>query len=98
MSMAAIISAEARLIILKELAVQPGYSLNEALLQATLETFGIARSREWLREELRGLEEVGGITQRDAGTVKIAVLADKGRDHVEQRIVLTGVKRPGPRV
>ena len=91
-----IISTEARLIILRELVAQPGYSLNEALLQTVLETFGIVRSRDWLREELRWLSEVGAITLADAGTVRIARLADKGRDHVERRIVIEGIKRPSP--
>lgn len=92
------ISQEARLIILKELLGQPGYSLNNAMLQAVLETFGINRSRDWLNDELRWLQEIGAITVREAGTVRIAVLADKGRDHVEHRIVIDGIKRPGPRV
>lgn len=95
--MSPIISQEARLIVLRELGAQPGYSLNEALLQATLETFGITRSRDWLRDELRALLELGAITLREAGTVKIAVLTDKGRDHIERRIVIEGIKRPSPR-
>jgi hypothetical protein len=91
------ISAEARLIVLRELQAQPGYSLNDAMLQTVLESFGITRSRDWLREELRWLVEMGAIATRDAGSVKIAVLTDKGRDHVERRIVIDGIKRPSPR-
>jgi len=92
-----IISQEARLIILRELAEQPGYSLNDAMLQEVLKTFGINRSRDWLAEELRWLADVGAVTLREAGTSKIALLSDKGRDHVEYRIVIPGVKRPSPR-
>jgi len=92
-----IIRAEARLIILRALADEPRYSLNETLLQAQLETFGIARSRGWVREELRRLEDLGGVTITEAGTVMIATLTEKGRDHIERRLVIDGVKRPSPR-
>jgi hypothetical protein len=95
--MSRIISEEARLIILRELHDQPGYSLNDAMLLAVLETFGIYRTRDWLREELRWMVDVGAVTTRDAGSVRIAVLSDKGRDHVEHRVAIEGIKRPGPR-
>jgi hypothetical protein len=95
--MSRIISEEARLIILRELHDQPGYSLNDAMLQAVLETFGINRSRDWLRDELRAMAELGAITLREAGSVRIAVMTDKGRDHVEHRFSIEGIKRPGPR-
>lgn len=92
-----IIRNEARLIILRALADEPRYSLNEALLQAQLETFGIARARSWVREELRRLEDLGGVTLTEAGSVLIATLTEKGRDHIERRLVIEGVKRPSPR-
>ena len=95
--MSQLLSADARLIILRELADQPGYSLNDQMLQAVLATFGINRANAWVREELRWLGDVGAITLREAGSVKIATLTDKGRDHVEYRIVIEGVKRPSPR-
>ena len=97
MSLDKIIREESRLIVIRELAEQSSYSLNETLLQATLETFGIARSREWLREELRRLEELGAVTVTVAGSVFIATLTPKGRDHVERRLVIEGIKRPSPR-
>lgn len=95
--MSKIISEEARLIMLRELAEQPGFSLNDAMLQSVLATFGINRSRDWVREELRWLTDIGAITLREMGTSKIAVMSEKGRDHVEYRIVIPGVKRPSPR-
>lgn len=95
--MSSILSRDARLIILRELSVQPGYSLNDAMLQEVLATYGVTRSRDWVREELRWLSDVGAVALREAGTAKIAVLTEKGRDHVEYRIVIDGVKRPSPR-
>lgn len=92
-----IIREDARLVILRALAAEPRYSHSETILQAILETFGIARTRAWVREELRRLEDVGGVTTTEVGSVMIATLTDKGLDHVEGRIVLEGVKRPSPR-
>lgn len=97
MSTADILRQDARLIVLRELAEQPGYSLNDSMLLEVLKTWGINKSRDWLREELRWLADVGAITLREMGTATIAVLSDKGRDHVEYRIVIPGVKRPSPR-
>jgi hypothetical protein len=101
MSMDRIIREQARLIMLRELAVQPNYALNDSLLAATLEAFGVYRPREWVRDEMRWLETMGavGITEvsAEAGTVLIATLKPKGRDHVEHRLLIEGVKRPGPR-
>jgi hypothetical protein len=94
--MSDIITRDARLIIVRELAAQPGYSLNEALLSETLQSFGITRSRDWLRDELRALAELGAVTVTEIGTVKVAVLTNKGLDHVERRIVIEGIKRPSP--
>jgi hypothetical protein len=91
-----IIRADARLIILRELDAQPDGRLNSSLLQAALEAFGITKSRDWVHDELRWLAEMGAVALTDAGTVCIAGLTAKGRDHVERRIVIEGVKRPSP--
>jgi hypothetical protein len=91
-----IIREHARLIILRELHAQSNYSLNDSLLQQTLESFGIAKSREWVREELNYLVEVGAIGKGLAGTVVVATLLPKGVEHVERRLVIEGVKRPSP--
>jgi hypothetical protein len=96
MSMDRIIRSEARLVILRELDSQPDGRLNSALLVAVLETFGITRSRDWLHEELRWLAEIGAVRVIEAGTVRVAEILAKGRDHVERRIVIEGVKRPSP--
>lgn len=96
MSMDRIVREHARLVMLKQLAGEADYASNEALLQALLETFAISRTREWVRNELRRLEELGAVTITEAGTVMIATLTPHGRDHVEGRVVIEGVKRPSP--
>jgi hypothetical protein len=39
---------------------------------------------------------MGAVTLVDTQSVIIATLTQKGLDHVERRIVITGVKRPSP--
>lgn len=90
-----IIREEARLIVLRELDAQADGRLNSALLQRALEHYGITKSRDWLHEELRVLADIGAVRVTEVSTVRIAELLAKGRDHVERRIVLEGVKRPG---
>jgi len=94
MSMDRIIREEARLIVLKALALEIGNRSNSELLRLTLETFGIARTRDWVHAELTHLADIGAVTQADAGTVRIVSLTQRGLDHVERRIALEGVKRP----
>jgi hypothetical protein len=91
-----IIREDARLIILRELQSQSNYSLNDNLLQQTLEAFGIAKTREWVREELSYLERVDAISKSVIGSVVVATLRPKGLEHVERRILIEGVKRPSP--
>ena len=90
--------ADARLVILKELAKQTDGRLNEAILTRVLDTFGFHRSREWVRTQLRKLEDVRAITLMEAGTVLVAMITRAGVDHVERRSVLEGVARPSPEV
>ncbi|RJF70886.1 hypothetical protein [Rhodopseudomonas palustris] len=91
-----IIREEARLIVLRELHAQTNYALNDALLQQVLESFGIAKSRDWVREEIGYLDTVGAVTRNVAGSVVVAKLTPKGVEHVERRLVIEGVKRPSP--
>ena len=91
-----VIREDARIVILKELHLQGNYALNDSILSQTLDAFGIFKSRDWLREELRWLEDVGAVTLTTVGSVIIAQLTSKGVEHVERRLVIPGIKRPGP--
>ncbi len=91
-----IIREEARLIMLRELAAQGNYSGNESLLQTALESFGIAKARDWVREELRRLEDLGAIRITMAGNIIVATATMKGLEHVERRLIIEGIKRPSP--
>jgi len=87
---------DARLIILRALAEENSYSLNEALAQALLETFGIDETRDWVRNQFKAMAAVDAVTTRLAGTVMIAVITNSGLDHVKRRIVIEGITRPSP--
>lgn len=90
------IDEDARLIILRELHEQPNGTLNETLLAAVLDSFGHSRSREWVRTQLRKLEELGAISVTEIGTVMVALIRRAGVDHVERRAIIEGIKRPSP--
>ena len=88
------IREEARLILLKTLGEEVNETLNSELLRRALEVFGIARTREWVHEELSYLKQMGAIQLNAIGTVMIASLTDKGRDHLSRTIAITGIKKP----
>lgn len=88
------VAEDGRLVILKELASQVDGRLNEVTLMRVLDTFAIKRSREWVRTQLRKLNELEAIRLSEAGTVMIAQLTTLGRNHVERREVIDGVSRP----
>jgi len=88
------VAEDGRLVILKELASQVDGRLNEVTLMRVLDTFAIKRSREWVRTQLRKLNELEAIRVSEAGTVMIAQLTTLGRNHVERREVIDGVSRP----
>jgi ribosomal protein L12E/L44/L45/RPP1/RPP2 len=90
------VAGDARLTILKELARQGDGRLNETIITTVLDTFGYRRSREWVRTQLRKLEEVGAVHLVEAGSVLIAAITRAGIDHVERRSFLEGVARPSP--
>lgn len=96
MSATVILREHARLIMLRELAEQSDHRLNSALMRDHLQRWAINKPREWVHDELRWLAEMGAVTLIQTGSVLIATLTQKGLDHVERRIVMTGVTRPIP--
>lgn len=91
-----ILAEDARLTILKELAQENSYSLNETILRDLLETFGINRDRDWVREQLKVMAGLDAITTRLAGSVMIAVITRAGLDHIKNRITIDSIARPSP--
>ena len=87
-------TADARLLMLRELTQQIGARCNDAVLQYVLDVHGISRSRDWVRTQLRWLEEMGAVQLATAGSTLIATLRAFGRDHVERRALIDGVSPP----
>ena len=85
---------DARLIILKALALQTDERLHSGYLYEELMRFGIDRPREWIHGELDWLAEIGAVTLTKPGSVVVATLAEKGARHLRRAIVIEGVKRP----
>ena len=94
MNMDRMVREEARLIMLRALAAEVNSRLNSELIRLSLESFGIARTREWVHVELDYLRDIGAVEIDDMGTVKIVDLTQRGLDHVQRRVALEGVKRP----
>lgn len=90
------LAEDARLVILRSLAGQNDGRLNEVILVAALDSFGHRRSRDWVRQQLRSLSDIGAVHITEAGTVMIAEITRLGTDHVERRAVIEGVARPSP--
>lgn len=89
---------DGRLCILKELAKQIDGRANERLLAASLAAIGYNRSTEWVRTQMRKLEELGGIRIHamgaHGGEILVAEIRRTGLDHVERRSVIEGVAKP----
>lgn len=85
---------DARLTILIELLEETSRTLNETMLRRALKAFGFNRDRDWVREQLKIMEDLGAITITRAGTVFIAVLTRAGADHLEKTTVIDGITVP----
>ena len=90
------VDEDVRLIILRALAEEADYSLNETMLAHVLESFAHIKSRDYIREQLKWLEGADAVTSKIVGSVMIATITRRGRDHVEQRALIENVKRPSP--
>lgn len=97
MSIDSIITEEARLIILKELARQPNQAMtSEAVRRFLLSDFLIDKPREWVEAQFRYLADLGAVEIVAASSVEIARLTERGELHVKGRLTIAGVQRPSP--
>ena len=87
-------TADARLVILQELARQTDARLNDRVLVRVLDTYGMSRTRDWTRTQLRALAALDAVALAEAGELLIATLRQAGRDHVDRRGVIEGVSPP----
>jgi len=96
MNFADLVASDIRLVVLRLLAEDAGYSLNEFVLVEALAMFGHKVSRDRLRTELSWLAEQGLIQVQDVAGVKVAKLTARGADVACGAATCPGGKRPGP--
>ena len=90
--------ANIRLIILRALADENDYRLNDNLVAMHLESFGHRKPRDSVRDQLRWLEDMGALTLVEAGTALVAEITRRGLDHIERRTIIEGVQRAKPKL
>lgn len=90
------IDEEMRLCLLKALYDMHDYQANDSVLKRIADASAFNRSRQNIVSQLKVLEDVGAVALDQRENATIATLTEKGRDHVERRIELTGVQRPDP--
>lgn len=98
MSYQDIVAANDRMTILHLLHRDPGYDHNEHILLELLnKLFRIQVSRDVLRTHLAWLGEQGLVELRTISeTLQVAKLTTRGADVATGRVVVPGVRRPGP--
>lgn len=89
---------DARLVILRALADENDGRLNETIITKILDAFGHCESRDWVRTQIRALNDLGVITYSEISSIMVANITQLGLDHVERRTVVEGVSRPSPKV
>ena len=94
---AELITKDIRLVMLRCMAEDPGYALNESILQSVLEAFGHNVSRDRVRTEMRWLEEQQLITVDTVSGILVAKLTGRGLDCACGRTRIDGVKAPRPK-
>ena len=79
---------------LRELAGQTDGRLSSLSIRSILDVHAIRRDGDWIATQLRKLESLGAVELGEVGSTLIAKITRPGRDHVEERAVLSGVARP----
>ena len=85
-----------RLVMLRSMA-EEGNSLNESLLQSVLAAFGHNVSRDYVRTQMRWLDEQGLIHVEAVAGILVGKLTGRGMDCAEGRCRIDGVKAPRPK-
>lgn len=92
-----LITEDRRLVVLRALAEDQGYSHNESILQSILKMYGHQISRDQVRALISWLEEQDLITVEKVGEMMIAKLNGRGADVANGSATVPGVKRPAPK-
>lgn len=87
-----------RLTVLRLLAEAPGYTLNDSLVTKSVQTLGIAATRDQIRTEMTWLEQQGVVRcQVLSGGLIVAQLTERGSDAAQGLAPIPGISRPSAR-
>lgn len=87
---------EQRLALIRWLLVTPTYTANDELAGLYLKAVGLAAAHSDVRGRLDDLERMGLLTARFEGALMVITLTRRGGDAAEGKIVVDGVRKPGP--
>lgn len=96
MSLKTIVNEDRRLVILRLLADDPDYSLNEYILRRALKAYAHRVSQDELHTDLAWLAEQNLLTVETVGSMQVAKLLTRGLDVAEGNTIVPGVARPMP--
>lgn len=92
-----LLTSDIRLVILRALQQDLGYSHNESIIHAIVEKFGHHCSRDMIRTQLFWLQEQCLVSLDDIAGIYVATITQRGSDVATGNATVPGVKRPGPR-
>ena len=88
---------EARLVILRALAEQSDYRLNDSLIVQVLNSYAFNKGRDFVRAQLEWLEQsAGAVTLTVMGSSVVAEITETGLEHVGRSRRLPGIKPMSP--
>lgn len=97
MSFAEELQKDRRLVILRALADESDYSMNESNIQICLKMFGHGKPRDVIKADIAWLEEQSLVTVKNLmDRIMVATITQRGQEVAEGVTVHPGVKRPGP--
>jgi len=91
-----LVAEHQRITILRLLAEDADYALNDSLIRDMVTRYGFAPSRDRVRTQLSWLAEQGLVTLAPSGGCLVARLTERGEDVARGRATVPGVKRPSP--
>ncbi|AMK10865.1 hypothetical protein [Pseudodesulfovibrio indicus] len=96
MSYGEVVAEHLRITILRLLAEQPDYTLNDSMIRDLVPQFGFRPSRDNVRTQLAWLAEQGLVSTQCNGGCYIAHLTERGEEVAKGYATVPGVKRPSP--
>lgn len=93
------IREDRRLVVLKLLSEQPGYTMNSSVLVVALSHLGVVCTRPEVLDDIDLLQREGLVASNpiEVGNLVIVTLRQRGQAVVDGTLVVPGVARPSPR-